>query len=56
MTTMMTLQLRWLRVKRHWRSVQPSPRAARDAVRVLAADALTRDRLCRRPVELRLAA
>jgi hypothetical protein len=56
MTTTTPLQLRWLRLKRHWRSVQASPRAARDAARVVAGDVPTWDRLCRGSVALRLAA
>ncbi len=56
MTTTTTLQLRWLRMKRHWRSLNASARAARDADRVIAAHAPTRDRLCRPDLEFRLAA
>ena len=44
------VQLRWLRAKRHLRSVAASPRAERDAARVLAraASAPSRASLCRR--------
>ena len=41
------LQLRWLRAKRHLRSMGTSPRANRDAARA-AASATTRASLCRR--------
>jgi hypothetical protein len=38
---------RWLGLKRRWRSTLASPRAARDAARVIAAQARFTERLCR---------
>jgi len=42
-----TLQLRWLRLKRHLRSLDTSPRALRDSYRALSGEPLPRRRrLC----------
>ena len=45
-----TLQLRWLRLKRHLRSTSTSARALRDATRVMNGETLPgRRRLCGGP-------
>ena len=47
--TTTTLQLRWLRLKRHLRSTSTSTRALRDAARALGAEPARRRRLCGGP-------
>ena len=52
-----TLQLRWLRLKRHLRSLDASPRALRDFHRALSGQPLARRRrLCGASRPTRLAA
>ena len=48
-----TLQLRWLRLKRHLRSTSTSARALRDAARAVSGEAVpVRRSLCGRPARL----
>ena len=51
--TTTTLQLRWLRLKRHLRSTSTSARALRDAARAMNGETLPeRRRLCGGPTSL----